>query len=175
MIHAKHALLASGWARDVRVSIQDGRVARVETGCSAGASDTQVDTLLPALSNLHSHTFQRAMAGMTEFRRAGRDSFWTWRDLMYRFMERLTPEHIEAIAALVFMEMQEAGYAAVGEFHYVHHQKGGAPYDDIAELSSRIFAAASATEIGLTHLPVLYTYGGAGQLPLSDGQVAVWK
>ena len=65
------------------------------------------------------------MAGMTEYRKAGRDSFWTWRDLMYRFMDRLTPPQIEAIAALVFMEMQEAGYASVGEFHYVHHQKGG--------------------------------------------------
>ena len=170
MIYAKHALLASGWVRDVRLSVEDGRISCVETESPAAASDTQVDTLLPALGNLHSHTFQRAMAGMTEFRQAGRDSFWTWRDLMYRFMDRLTPEQIEAIAALVFMEMQEAGYAAVGEFHYVHHQTGGAPYANIAELSTRIFAAASATGIGLTHLPVLYTYGGAGQLALTEGQ-----
>jgi formimidoylglutamate deiminase len=108
---------------------------------------------------------------MTEFRAAGRDSFWTWRELMYRFVNRITPEQMQAIAALVFMEMQEAGYAAVGEFHYVHHQSGGAPYDDIAELSSQIYAAAKTTGIGLTHLPVLYTYGGAGEAPLATSQL----
>jgi len=170
MIHAQSALLTSGWARHVRVSVQGGRISAIETDTAPLSSDHRVDTLLPALGNLHSHSFQRGMAGMTEFRRAGQDNFWTWRDLMYRFVDRLTPEHIEAIAALVFMEMQEAGYAAVGEFHYVHHQRGGAPYDNLAELSSRIFAAASETGIGLTHLPVLYSYGGAGQVELSDGQ-----
>ena len=171
MIFAKHALLSSGWAGNVRLSVSDGIIAGIESGATVQAGDARVDTLLPALGNLHSHTFQRAMAGMTEWRKAGRDSFWTWRDLMYRFADRLTPEQVEAIAALVFMEMQEAGYAAVGEFHYVHHQKGGAPYDDLAELSARIYAAATATGIGLTHLPVLYTYGGAGKAPLSEGQL----
>ena len=110
------------------------------------------------------------MAGMTEYRMAGKDSFWTWRDLMYRFTANLTPEHIEAIAAFVFLEMQEAGYASVGEFHYLHHQAGGATYDDLGELSSRIATATAKTGIGLTHLPVLYTYGGAGQMPLEAGQ-----
>ncbi|MFD2738919.1 formimidoylglutamate deiminase [Sulfitobacter aestuarii] len=171
VIHAKHALLASGWAQDVRLSVRDGAIEKIETNQAADAQDTRVDTLLPALGNLHSHAFQRAMAGMTEVRKAGRDSFWTWRELMYRFMDQLTPEQIEAIAALVFMEMQEAGYAAVGEFHYVHHQKGGAAYDNLAELSERIFAAAAGTGIGLTHLPVLYTYGGAGKLALNEGQL----
>jgi formimidoylglutamate deiminase len=90
---------------------------------------------------------------------------------MYRFVDRLTPDHVEAIGALAFMEMLEAGYAAVGEFHYVHHQKGGTPYANPAELSHRICAAAKTTGIGLTHLPVLYTYGGAGKLALSEGQL----
>ena len=171
MIHAKQALLEDGWASDVRISLDAGSITQIEIGAVAQSGDTSVDTLLPALGNLHSHTFQRAMAGMTEVRRAGRDSFWTWRDLMYRFMDHLTPEQIEAIAALVFMEMQEAGYSAVGEFHYVHHQRGGKAYSDISELSQRIFAAAGQTGIGLTHLPVLYTYGGAGQVPLADGQL----
>ncbi len=171
MIFARCALLPSGWARDVRVTVSEGRIAGVLPGVRAEVGDTRVDTLLPALSNLHSHAFQRAMAGMTEYRAAGRESFWTWRELMYRFLDRLTPEQMEAIAAMVFLEMQEAGYAAVGEFHYVHHQPGGARYDDIAELSVRIFAAASATGIGLTHLPVLYSYGGAGQKPLAGGQL----
>lgn len=171
MIHAKRALLAEGWADDVRLTVMNGTIAGIETSVVPVAGDTCVDTLLPALGNLHSHAFQRAMAGMTEVRRAGRDSFWTWRELMYRFMDRLTPEQVEAIAGLVFMEMQEAGYAAVGEFHYVHHQTGGAHYVNLAELSDRIFAAASATGIGLTHLPVLYTYGGAGQVALNAGQL----
>ncbi|MGV8950809.1 MAG: formimidoylglutamate deiminase [Cypionkella sp.] len=171
VIFAKHALLAAGWAENTRIQVLDGQISRMETGVAAQAGDVLVDTLLPALSNLHSHTFQRAMAGMTEYRAAGRDSFWTWRELMYAFVNRLTPAQMEAIAALVFMEMQEAGYAAVAEFHYVHHQPGGAPYADLAELSKRIFAAASATQIGLTHLPVLYTYGGAGAAPLGAGQM----
>lgn len=171
MIYAKQALLAFGWAHDVRITLEGGRIARIDAGAQVQNGDSRVDTLLPAPGNLHSHTFQRAMAGMTEVRKAGRDSFWTWRDLMYRFMDRLTPDQIEAIAALVFMEMQEAGYASVGEFHYVHHQRGGAPYDALAELSLRVMAAASQTGIGLTHLPVLYTYGGAGQVPLADGQL----
>ena len=128
-IHANQVLQGQTWLSDVRVSVSDGRITQFEPGVSVGADDHKVDVLLPALANLHSHSFQRAMAGMTEFRAAGKESFWTWRDLMYRFLDRLTPEHIEAIAGLVFMEMQEAGYASVGEFHYVHHQKGGATYD----------------------------------------------
>jgi formimidoylglutamate deiminase len=171
VIFAKRALLATGWADDVRLMAEQGVITQIAPQSKAEAGDVRVDTLLPAPGNLHSHSFQRAMAGMTEARAAGRDSFWTWRDLMYRFVDRLTPEQIEAIAALVFLEMLEAGYASVGEFHYVHHQKGGAHYADIAELSNRIFAAADATGIGLTHLPVLYTYGGAGQLALSAGQL----
>ena len=170
MIFARRAFLPGGWARDVRVGHAGGRIASVEAGAAAAPGDTAVDTLLPAPANLHSHAFQRAMAGMTEHRGTGRDSFWTWRDLMYRFTARLSPEDVEAIAALVFMEMQEAGFAAVGEFHYLHHRPGGAPYDDLGEMSARICAAAGATGIGLTLLPVLYTYGGAGRVPLAPGQ-----
>lgn len=170
MIFAKQAKLSTGWASNVRVTHADGRITDIAPNQTPDAHDTCVDTLLPALANLHSHSFQRAMAGMTEYRMAGKDSFWTWRDLMYRFTANLTPEHIEAIAAFVFLEMQEAGYASVGEFHYLHHQAGGTPYADLGELSGRIAAAAATTGIGLTHLPVLYTYGGAGQAPLQDGQ-----
>lgn len=171
MIFANRALLQTGWVENVRLGIEFGIIKAVTPNTKAELSDTVVDTLLPALCNLHSHSFQRAMAGMTEFRAAGRDSFWTWRDLMYRFVNCITPDQIQAIAALVFMEMQESGYAAVGEFHYVHHQSGGVPYDDIAELSNQIFAAATVTGIGLTHFPVLYTYGGAGEATLSEGQL----
>jgi formiminoglutamate deiminase len=170
MIFAQKAMLATGWAENVRLSSEKGRITQIDLGQTPQAGDTQVSVLLPALANLHSHSFQRAMAGMTEYRMAGKDSFWTWRDLMYRFTKHLTPEHIEAIAGLVFMEMQEAGYASVGEFHYIHHQADGTPYDDLGELSGRIAAAAATTGIGLTHLPVLYTYGGAHKAALEAGQ-----
>lgn len=171
MIFARHALLPEGWARDVRVTLQGDRIATVAPAAGPAPDDQHVGALLPALSNLHSHSFQRAMAGMTEYRAAGKDSFWTWRDLMYRFVGRLAPEDVEAIAALVFMEMQEAGYAAVAEFHYLHHQPDGSAHDDPAEMSCRVMAAAAATGIGLTHLPVLYSYGGAGKQPLAGGQL----
>ncbi len=170
-IFATKALLGERWAHDVRLSIADGRIAGIEEKTAVQSGDLRVDALLPALSNLHSHTFQRAMAGMTEHKVAGRESFWTWRETMYRFLEHLTPDQIEAIAAQVFVEMQEAGFAAVGEFHYVHHQKGGTRYANLAELSQRIMTAAQETGIGLTHLPVLYTYGGAGEKPLAGGQL----
>ncbi|GAA6163199.1 formimidoylglutamate deiminase [Pelagimonas sp. KU-00592-HH] len=170
-IFAKQVLVGQDWRSDCRVTCDGGRIAALDEGVSVGPDDYCVDVLLPSLANLHSHAFQRAMAGMTEFRAAGKESFWTWRDLMYRFLEHLTPDHIEAIAALVFMEMQEAGYASVGEFHYVHHQQGGARYGRLSELSERIFAAARETGIGLTHLPVLYSYGGVNQEALAGGQL----
>ena len=173
-IYARNALLPEGWASNIRLQITAGKVAAIENGVKAQPGDIEIDTLLPALSNVHSHSFQRAMAGMTEYRAKGRDNFldnfWTWRELMYRFLDHLTRDDIEAIAAFVFMEMQEAGYAAVGEFHYVHHQPGGAPYAALDELSQRIFAAANQTGIGLTHLPVLYSFGGTGEQALQGGQ-----
>lgn len=170
-IHANNARLPGGWAQNVALKIEGGRIASLEPGGKAAPGAMRVDTLLPALGNLHSHSFQRAMAGMTEWRGAGKDSFWTWRDLMYRFAQNISPEEVEAIAALTFMEMLEAGYASVGEFHYLHHQKGGEPFVALDDLSQRIFAAAAATGIGLTHLPVLYIYGGAGKRPLAPEQM----
>ncbi len=171
-LFATAALLPDGWARDVRVAIDGGRIAAVEPGALPGPGDERLSgcALLPALSNLHSHAFQRAMAGMTERRGPGDDSFWTWRRLMYRFLDVLTPEDIEAIAALTYVEMLEAGFAGVAEFHYLHHQPGGVPYADPAELAHRIVAAASDAGIGLTLLPVLYSYGGVGAAPLAGGQ-----
>lgn len=169
-IFAKRARTLDGWVHDLRLTHDTGCIAAMQVGASARAGDVMVDTLLPALGNLHSHSFQRAMAGMTEVRAAGRDSFWTWRRLMYQFVKHVTPEQYQAIAALVFMEMQEAGFAAVGEFHYVHHQRGGARFESLSELSQRVFAAASSSGIGLTHLPVLYSYGGAGKAALNGGQ-----
>jgi len=169
-VFAKRACLESGWARDVSLTLTDGRITAITPSDRAAPDDVTVDTLLPALSNLHSHSFQRAMAGMTEFRKQGRENFWTWRRLMYQFLDHLTPEDVGAIARFAFMEMQEAGYAAVAEFHYLHHAAGGQVYEDPAELSGHIMQAATDTGIGLTHLPVLYTYGDIGQKPLAGGQ-----
>ena len=154
---AELALIPEGWAKNVRVTLdQTGRIGNVESGVEPNPDDQNLRKriLLPAMSNLHSHSFQRAMSGLTEKRLEKRDSFWSWRELMYSFLERLTPERMEAISALVFMEMLECGYASVGEFHYVHHQSGGQHYENIAETSCRIINAAQKTGIGLTHLPV---------------------
>ncbi|MCK5503238.1 MAG: amidohydrolase family protein, partial [Tritonibacter mobilis] len=170
-IFAATACLPEGWVQDVRLTVEGGSITGIESAAIAAPGDTRVDVLLPALANLHSHSFQRAMAGRTEYRAGGQDSFWTWRELMYRFLDHLTPEQYEAVAALTFMEMLEAGYASVGEFHYVHHQPGGAPYESLTELSQRVMAGAQQTGIGLTHLPVLYTYGGAEKQPLAGGQL----
>ncbi|MCV0394825.1 MAG: formimidoylglutamate deiminase [Rhizobiaceae bacterium] len=172
-IFAGTALLPEGWTSDVEVTIgQDGRISDVTPNTTPSPAAKRVPVLLAAPSNLHSHTFQRAMAGLAESRGpSGRDSFWTWREIMYRFLDILSPEEIEVIAAFAFMEMQEAGFAAVAEFHYLHHGPGGRAYDDIGELSSRIAAAASGTGTGLTLLPVHYAQGGVDGRPLAGGQL----
>jgi formimidoylglutamate deiminase len=170
VLWAERALLPEGWAGEVRVEIGgDGRIASVAAGAEPGGQP--VELLLPALANVHSHAFQRAMAGLSEARGPHpRDTFWTWRQIMYRFLDHLTPDDVEAIAGLVQMEMLEAGYATNVEFHYLHHRPGGAPYDNVAEMSERIAAAASRTGIGLTLLPVHYQFGGMDRRPLGPGQ-----
>jgi len=169
---AEHALAGDGWTEGLRVSIDAGGVIAGVTQEPPAPTDTRVGILLPAPANAHSHAFQRAMAGLTEGRGPDpRDTFWTWRALMFRFLDRLTPDHVEAIAALVQMEMLEAGYAANVEFHYLHHRPGGAPYADPAEMAARIAAASEWTGIGLTLLPVHYRYGGCDRRPLGPGQV----
>lgn len=169
IVHAKQALTQNGWEDNVAVETRGGRI--VSVTADVPPQGVQVDLLLPASANLHSHAFQRAMAGLTETRGPDpRDTFWTWRQLMYRFLGRLTPDHVEAIAALVFMEMLEAGHAAVAEFHYLHHAVGGAAYADPAEMAARIVSAAQSTGIGLTLLPVLYMQGGCDGRALQGGQ-----
>ncbi len=171
-IWAETALLPTGWATRVAVTPDGPRIGAVAAGVEPAAGALRVGCLLPAPANLHSHAFQRAMAGLSEARGPDpQDTFWTWRRLMFRFLDRLTPDDIEAIAALVQVEMLEAGFAAVAEFHYLHHAPGGAPYADPAETSHRIAAAAAQTGIGLTLLPVLYQQGGCDGRPLAPGQV----
>jgi len=173
ILFAETALLPEGWARDVRIRIDAGRIVEVATGVASGVGPvgSVQACLLPAPVNLHSHTFQRAMAGLTEGRTAGQDSFWTWRALMYRFLDQLSPEDVEAIAAQAMVEMAEAGFAAVCEFHYLHHPVGGGTYADPAEMSCRVAAAAEAVGLGLTLLPVIYEQGGVDGRALVGGQM----
>ncbi|WP_024514285.1 formimidoylglutamate deiminase [Bradyrhizobium sp. Tv2a-2] len=169
-LHFKQVLLPGGWSREVRLSIADGRIAAVHVGVAAGEADERHAIGVPGLPNLHSHGFQRGMAGLTEIRGASSDNFWTWRDLMYRFVARMTPEDVEAITAQAYVEMLEAGFTRAGEFHYIHHDPSGAPYGDIAELGGRVAAAAQASGIGLTLLPVFYAHAGFGGQAPDQGQ-----
>ncbi|MCT4610400.1 MAG: formimidoylglutamate deiminase [Pelagimonas sp.] len=169
---ARQALLPDGWAQNVTVVFDKaGEISHVSADSPKGHAH-EVPILLPAPVNSHSHAFQRAMAGLTERRGPNpTDSFWTWRDLMFRFLDRLSPEQIEAITAFVQMEMLEAGYATNVEFHYIHHQPGGVAYDNLAELSERVASASAQSGIGLTLLPVHYQYGGLDKRPLGAGQI----
>ncbi len=163
------ALLAPGWAAGVRFDIRDGRIAGLTSGVEPEPGDARHAAGLPGIGNLHSHAFQRGMAGLAERRGPGADSFWTWRDVMYRFANSIGPDELEAIAALAYAEMLESGFVQVGEFHYVHHDRGGAPFADPAEMGARLAAAAAETGIGLTLLPVLYmTAGFGGVLPRAE-------
>ncbi|MDZ5604139.1 formimidoylglutamate deiminase [Pseudomonas sp. RP23018S] len=168
---AERALLPEGWARDVRLEVNtDGVLTRIEANASAEAAERLAGPLLPGMPNVHSHAFQRAMAGLAEVAGNPNDSFWTWRELMYRMVGRIHPEHLQVIAQQLYIEMLKAGYTSVAEFHYVHHDLDGAAYADPAELSRCISAAASASGIGLTLLPVLYSHSGFGGQPPGDGQ-----
>jgi formimidoylglutamate deiminase len=170
VIHARQGLLTSGWANNVRIRIENGRIADVETGAAAAPGDERHDTIVAGMPNLHSHAFQRGMAGLAETRGPGSDSFWSWRNVMYRFALSMTPDDVEAVAAQLYVEMLEAGFTRVGEFHYLHHDKDGRTYADIAAMGGAIAAAAEETGLGLTLLPVLYRFGNFGQAPSVHGQ-----
>lgn len=158
------ALMPEGWSDRVRLRIAAGRIEHIESGVMASSDDERHAIGIPAANNVHSHAFQRGIAGLTEHRR-GADSFWSWRDTMYTFVAKLAPEHIEAITALAYLEMLESGIARVAEFHYLHHAPDGARYANIAEHAERISAAADEVGIGLTLLPVFYAHGGVGAQP----------
>jgi formimidoylglutamate deiminase len=168
---AEHALLPTGWARDVLLRWDaQGRLVSVQPGSAPEGAARAPGPLLPGMPNLHSHAFQRAFAGLTEYRAESQDSFWSWRNLMYRFAAQITPESLEAIATWLYVEMLEAGYTSVCEFHYVHHDQGGRPYADDATLSLALLRAARNAGIGITLLPVLYQTSGFGGKPPRDDQ-----
>lgn len=169
-LFARQALLPGGWSTGVRLEIADDRIASIETEAAPQPDDERCAVLLPTVCNLHSHAFQRAMAGMAERRGPSADTFWTWREVMYRHALSMTPDQVEAVAAMLYVETVEAGFGRVGEFHYLHHDRDGQSYDNVAEMAEHIAAAASATGIGLTLLPVFYAHSTFGGLPPADGQ-----
>lgn len=170
-LFARHALLPQGWQRDVLLEWDTrGDLTRVVPQASAPLGVARADHVLPGMVNLHSHAFQRALGGLTERAGEGPDSFWTWRDLMYRFAARITPEQIEAIAAQLFAECLRHGYTSLCEFHYLQRGPGGEPYARPAETAERVAAAGHATGMGLTLLPVLYNHAGFGEQPLRPEQ-----
>jgi len=158
---ARDALLPEGWARDVSIGVdEDGNFSVITPNSSEG--EPLHGPAVPGMANLHSHAFQRAMAGMTEVRGAADDDFWSWRELMYRFLERLTPDLAQAVATQLYIEMLKHGYTAVGEFHYLHDGSG--------EMLLRHLAAAQESGIAITLLPSLYRWSNFGKRPLQARQ-----
>lgn len=169
-LHFASALLPSGWANDVQVVITAGAIAAVTADVAPTSGDERHALALPGLASLHSHAFQRGMAGLAELRGDSTDTFWTWRETMYRFALEMTPDDVAAVATLLHVEMLEQGFTRVGEFHYLHHDRDGTPYADLAEMASRIAAASEASGIGLTLLPSFYAHGGFGGAAPHAGQ-----
>ena len=168
---AERALLPNGWANNVRLEVSaDGLLTHIQANADAQGAERVQGPLLPGMPNLHSHAFQRAMAGLAEVAGNPNDSFWTWRDLMYRLVGKISPEQLHVIARQLYIEMLKSGYTSVAEFHYVHHDTSGQPYADPAELALRISQAASSAGIGLTLLPVLYSHSGFGGQAPNEGQ-----
>ncbi|MBS0555953.1 MAG: formimidoylglutamate deiminase [Proteobacteria bacterium] len=167
---ADFAWLSEGWCADSRIAVVDGAFAPVEDDTRNAPFERIGRFVLPGMPNLHSHAFQRAMAGLAETRTNPQDSFWSWRETMYAFAGRVGPDALRAIAAQLYVEMLKAGYTHVCEFHYLHHRPDGKPYADIAQMSLAIIEAAREAGIGLTLLPVLYMTGGFDGRPLSERQ-----
>lgn len=166
----QRAWIDNRWQHDVRLTVAEGRISALEVGVGATPSDERHAAALPGLCNVHSHGFQRGMAGLSERRSRPDDNFWSWREIMYRFLDRLTPDDVAAITAQAYVEMLESGFTRVGEFHYLHHDPAGAPYADPAAMAEAIVEASAATGIGLTLLPVFYAHGNFGGAAPSPGQ-----
>jgi len=169
-LHVGKALTPAGWKRDVRLVWKAGVFVNVEPGVAPRPDEPRAALAVPGLANLHSHAFQRAFAGLAERRGAAQDNFWSWREQMYRYALALNPDEVAAIAARAYVEMLEAGFTRVGEFHYLHHAPDGRAYEDIGEINVRIAEAAEASGIGLTLLPVFYAHSGFGGAPPNEAQ-----
>jgi len=170
-LFADQALLPDRWAPNVLIhySPTDGRILKIDLDAKAGGDD-RAKIVIPGMSNLHSHAFQRAMAGLAERAGGKDDSFWTWRQTMYGLVSRVAPDDMEAIAGQLYTEMLCQGYTSVAEFHYLHNRPDGGRYDQPAETALRVAKAAETSGIGITLLPVLYHQGGFDGGPLAPAQ-----
>jgi len=168
-LYAHKVLLNDGWANDKTLTITDGVITAISEGQD---TDAQVanGVVIPGMVNCHSHAFQRAFAGFSEQGSEGQDSFWTWRKIMYQFLDQLSADDAQAIASQLYIEMLKMGYTRVAEFHYLHHQIDGENYTPLATMAESIFKAAKTSGIGLTMLPVMYRFSGFGPLEPNDGQ-----
>jgi len=174
-IHCSSALTPGGWLSPARIRLDDdGFISEVSQVTGAEAAQTLTGPVLPGMPNLHSHAFQRQMAGLTETPgetgESVKDTFWTWRKSMYQLANRVTPEQMGAIATWLYAEMLEAGFTCCAEFHYLHHQPGGRAYDDPAEMSHALLDAADRAGIAMTLLPVLYCRSGFGASRATEQQ-----
>ncbi|MCC8931962.1 formimidoylglutamate deiminase [Rhizobium sp. 'Codium 1'] len=171
-LFCERVLLPEGWTSDVMIGIDDGgMIVSIQPGRTRDADSMRAaGPVVPALQNLHSHAFQRAMAGLAEKAGSTDDSFWTWRETMYRLVERMSPDDVEVVATKLYSELLKGGFGHVVEFHYFHHAVTGSGRSDGFEMSARILRAAETAGIGLTHLPVFYAHAGFGGIAPNDGQ-----
>ncbi|NVJ61244.1 MAG: formimidoylglutamate deiminase [Gammaproteobacteria bacterium] len=168
-LHAPQVLLESGWAEDKTLDIEGGLILSIVDGKSDGAESLN-GAVIPGMANLHSHSFQKAFVGLTEFRTRDDDSFWSWREAMYRLLKTITPDDLHIIARYLYQEMLLNGYTSCAEFHYLHHPSDAVSFDEVGSMSNAVIEAALETGIDLTHCPVFYHYSGFGELPALDNQ-----
>lgn len=167
----ERAFLSHGWTKDVRLSVDThGFISSLQENVLAQEKDQRLSIVIPGLVNCHSHSFQRVMAGLTEYQVSSKDNFWSWRKTMYHFANLLSPEELQHIASYLYLEMIKQGYTSVAEFHYVHHQADGVHYSSLSQLSQSIINAANVVGINLTLLPVLYMNAGFGDQAILDEQ-----
>ena len=167
-LFAERILLSNGWHTEQTLTIEHGVITAIDAGHFDDAE--KVGVVIPGMVNCHSHAFQRAFAGFSEQGSEGKDSFWTWRSIMYKFIDQLTVKDAQTIATQLYIEMLKMGYTRVAEFHYLHHEINGDNHTELAEMASAIFNASQQSGIGLTLLPVLYRFSGFGPLPANEGQ-----
>lgn len=169
--HFPAVLTPAGWRHNISATLDDNGFFTSLTQDDNPHHLPQIDGYaIPGSTNLHCHAFQRAMAGLGEVRGNSDDSFWSWREVMYKFVAIINPDDLEAIAAKLYVDFLKGGFTCVGEFHYLHHLPDGSPYDDPAQMSLAIIAAAQTSGIALTHLPVFYAHSGFGGLAPNTGQ-----
>ena len=174
----KSALLPQGWCKNVRATTENGFFKTVELGSEPQSEDQCLSTVIPALPNVHSHVFQRAMAGLSEYTKVAegnlakaclqQDNFWSWRELMYQLANQLDSKTLYDVAKKCYSQMLEAGYASVCEFHYVHRNKSN--HEDFFTHSEVLLKAANDVGLPITLLPVLYSFAAVGDVPLNPKQ-----